>query len=118
MSAETATLWLLFAGMGLITFLLRSSCLLLPESVAIPPLLRRSLRFVPAAVLTAIWTPELFLQQGALHLALDNTRLLAGTAAVAAAWRWRQTYATIFTGLIALHLFDWLLRELRLQQWL
>lgn len=118
MSIDTLSLWLLFLALGVVTFLLRASFLLLPESVQIPPLFRRALRFVPAAVLTAIWVPELFLQQGVVHFGLDNAKLLAGAVAVAAAWRWRQTYATILAGLVALHAFDWLLRELRLQQWL
>lgn len=113
MTLDAATLWLLIAGMGLITFALRASFLLLPESVSIPPLLRRSLRFVPAAVLTAIWTPELFLHQGTLHISAENARLLAGTVAIVVAWRWNQVYATILAGLVALHAFGWLIRELR-----
>ena len=32
-----------------------------------------------------------------------------GLVAVAVAWRWRLTFATIASGLLALHLFDWLL---------
>ena len=38
------TLWLAMIGMGLITLLLRSSFLLLPQRVELPPLLRRALR--------------------------------------------------------------------------
>jgi branched-subunit amino acid transport protein len=44
-------------------------------------LLRRALPFVPAAVLTAVWAPELLLQKGVLYLSLQNERLLAGIAA-------------------------------------
>jgi branched-subunit amino acid transport protein len=54
----------------------------LPERVRLPELLRRSLRFVPAAVLTAIYAPELFLQQGELQIGLHNEKLLAGLAAL------------------------------------
>jgi len=111
-SLDPATVWITIAGMAAITFGLRASFLLLPERVPIPPLLRRSLRFVPAAVLTAIWAPELFLSQGALHLSPDNARLLAGLVAIAVAWRWNQVYATILAGLVSLHLFGWLAREL------
>lgn len=91
--------------MGAITLGLRTSFLLLPERFRLPALLRRALPFVPAAVLTALWAPELLLQKGVLYLSLQNERLLAG----AVAWRWRLTFATIASGLIALHLFDWLL---------
>jgi len=95
--------------MGLVTLALRASFLLLPERIQLPALLRRALPFVPAAVLTAIWAPELLLQKGVLYLSPYIERLLAGAAAIAVAWRWRLTFATIAAGLAALHLFDWLL---------
>ncbi|MGE5639571.1 MAG: AzlD domain-containing protein [Clostridia bacterium] len=100
------TLALTIAGMALVTYLLRASFLLLPPSVETPPLLRRALRFVPAAILTAIWAPELLLQNGVLSLSPNNEKLLAGMVAIAVAWRWRMTSVTIAAGLAALHLFD------------
>lgn len=102
------TLWLAILGMTLVTFALRASFLMLPAHVQLPGLLRRSLRYVPAAVLTAIWAPELLLQKGVLALALENERLLAGMVAVAVAWRFRLTLGTIAAGLVALHFFAWL----------
>ncbi|TMH99128.1 MAG: AzlC family ABC transporter permease [Betaproteobacteria bacterium] len=50
-------------------------------------------------VLTAIWAPEVL---------VDDERLLAGVVAIAVAWRWRTTFATIIAGLLALHLFGFL----------
>ena len=102
------TLWAALVGMALVTLLLRCSFLLLPPHVETPPLLRRALRYVPAAVLTAIWAPELLLAGDALAISLQNERLLAGVVAIAVAWRWRLTLATIVAGLLALHFFDWL----------
>lgn len=104
----TLTVWLVLLGMALVTYALRASFLLLPAQVGTPPLLRRALRFVPAAVLTAIWAPELFLYKGALYLAPGNERLLAGGLAILVAWRWRSTFLTILAGLAALHMFGWL----------
>ena len=101
-------LWLIILGMSVATFGQRASFLLLPAHVQLPALLRRALRYVPAAVLTAIWAPELLLQKGVLSLAPGNERLLAGSLAVAVAWRFRATFVTIVAGLIALHLFDWI----------
>ena len=103
------SLWLTIAGMAAVTYALRASFLVLPESVETPALARRALRYVPAAVLTAIWAPELLLQDRVLYLALENERLLAGVVAIAAAWRWRLTSVTIAAGLAALHFFDWLI---------
>lgn len=102
------TIWLTIAGMALVTYLLRASFLLLPAGVETPPLLKRALRFVPAAVLTAIWAPELLLKDQVLSVGLGNEKLLAGMVAIAVAWRWRLTSLTIAAGLAALHFFDWL----------
>ena len=95
------SVWFTVLGMALVTYALRASFLLLPPHVDTPPLLRRALRYVPAAVLTAIWAPEVVLSPGYEQLA-------AGAVAIAVAWRWRLTFATIVAGLAALHLFHWL----------
>jgi branched-subunit amino acid transport protein len=101
-------IWLTIAGMAVVTYALRSSFLLLPASVETPPLFKRALRFVPAAVLTAIWAPELLLKDQVLSLGPGNEKLLAGAVAIAVAWRWRMTSLTLAAGLAALHFFDWL----------
>jgi branched-subunit amino acid transport protein len=105
---STATLWLVILVMSAATVWQRASFLLLPERVQLPGFLKRALKYVPAAVLTAIWAPDLLLQKGALSLSLGNERLLAGIVAIAVAWHFRVTFGTIVAGLLALHLFDWL----------
>ena len=85
--------------MALVTFALRASFVLVPPGVERPSFFRRALRYVPAAVLTAIWAPEVLVQ---------NEQLPAGAVAIAVAWRWRMTFATIIAGLAALHFFAWL----------
>jgi len=94
------SVWPALLGMAFVTYLLRASFLLLPAGVETPPFLRRALRYVPAAVLTAIWAPEVF--------GMVDERLFAGVVAIAAAWRWRSTFVTILAGLAALHLFLWI----------
>ena len=103
------TLWAALIGMTVVTFALRASFLLLPPHVETPALLRRALRYVPPAVLTAIWAPELVFQGNDFLFSLENERLLAGVVAIAVAWRTRLTFATIISGLVALHLFAWLI---------
>ena len=102
------TIWVTIAGLAAVTYLLRSSFLLLPANVETPALFKRALRYVPAAVLTAIWAPELLLKDQVLSLGPGNEKLLAGAVAIAVAWRWRMTSLTIAAGLAALHFFDWL----------
>ena len=74
----------------------------------LPPLLKRALRYVPVAVMTALWAPELLLQDGVVSLSAGNERLLGGALAVAVAWQFRVTFVTILAGLLGLHLFDWM----------
>jgi branched-subunit amino acid transport protein len=100
------TLWLIIAGMAVGTYLLRASFLLLPDRFALPAPVQQALQFVPAAVLTAMWAPELLFQKGVPEFALGNERLLGGLVAIAVAWRFRLTFATIFAGLLAVHVFD------------
>jgi branched-subunit amino acid transport protein len=102
------SVWLALVGMSVVTLALRASFLVLPDRVQLPPLVRRALRYVPAAVLTAIWAPELLLRSGGLYLSVDNHHLLAGLVAVAVAWRFRKTFVTIAAGLAALHVFNWI----------
>ncbi len=108
-----ASIWVAMLGMGLLTFLLRSSFLLLPEGVHLPPILRRALRYVPAAVLTAIYAPELLVQSGAIDFSPQNARLLAGVVAIWVAWRLRRTFLTIVAGMLALHAFGAFLQYFR-----
>ena len=45
---STYTIWTAMLAMGLLTFALRSSFLVLPAALNLPHLLRRALRYVPA----------------------------------------------------------------------
>jgi branched-subunit amino acid transport protein len=104
------TLWLTISGGGAVTFALRLSFIALLGRVELPPFLGRTLRFVPAAVLTAIVIPLLFYENGALDVSLGNERLLAGLVAALIAWRTRSVLFTIGGGMAAL----WTLQALRL----
>lgn len=102
----TSTAILAIIGMGLITYALRLSLFLLPERITLPPWLLRALRYVPAAVLSAIIFPELLLPAGTLDISLGNDRLLAGLVAGIVAWRVRNVFAVVAVGMIVL----WLLQ--------
>jgi branched-subunit amino acid transport protein len=88
------------------TLAIRLSFILLFGVIEVPPILRRALRFVPAAVLAAIILPEILLREEKVSLSLGNERLLAGVVAMAVAWRTRNVLLTIGVGMAAL----WLLR--------
>jgi len=105
---SNGTLALAILGMGLVTYAIRVSLFLLPPGVALPPWLLRALRYVPAAVLSAIIAPELAFPGGALDLSFGNERLLAGLVAILIAWRTRNVLLTVAIGMVAL----WLLQSL------
>jgi branched-subunit amino acid transport protein len=102
------TLWLSILGMGMVTYAIRLSFILLLERVEIPWRVRQALRFVPPAVLSAIIFPELLRPHGALDLSLGNVRLLAGLLAALVAWRTRNVLLTIALGMGAL----WILQAI------
>ena len=99
---STLALWLTIAGAGAVTFALRLSFIALVGRTGTPLFLGRALRFVPAAVLTAVVIPLLFYEDGALEVSLGNERLLAGLVAALIAWRTRSVLFTLGGGMAAL----------------
>jgi branched-subunit amino acid transport protein len=92
------------------SFIPRASFISLFARWPVPALLQRALRYVPAAVFSAILVPELVMTAGAVHLGLDNPRMLAGILAGAIAWRTRDTLLTVSAGMLALHFFGYLIQ--------
>src|SRR5215211_8278912 len=99
---STLALWLAIVGAGAITFALRLSFIALLGQMEIPLVLARALRFVPAAVLTAVVIPLLLYVNGAVEVSFGNERLLAGLAAVLICWRTRSVLLTLVGGMVVL----------------
>ena len=104
------TLWLTILAMGAVTFALRLSLIGLIGRTEIPALLRRTLRFVPPAVLSAIIFPAVLQPNGALELSTHNLRLFAALAAALVAWRTKNVLLTIAAGMAALWVLQALVR--------
>ena len=102
-------LWLIFLAIGLITYATRLSFILIFGKIEMPHNVSRALRFVPAAVLSAIIFTELLVRDGHILLTPANPRLLAGLVAFLIAWRTRNTLLTILLGMSALLLLQSLL---------
>lgn len=98
--------WLVFLLGGLITFGMRFVFIYLLGKFKVPEMMRKALRFVPPAVLSAIIVPELLIRSGQIDLSPLNFRMLAGVVAVLVAWRTRNTLLTILAGMAALVLFQ------------
>lgn len=101
-------IWLTIIGMGIITYTIRLSPILLLERIELSDGVKQALRFVPVAVLTAIIFPEMFQPGGQLDLSLGNERMLAGFAAIVAAYLTRNVLWTVAIGMIVL----WILQSL------
>lgn len=103
---STLGMWLSIVAIGIVTFGYRLSFIFLFERLRVPAWLRRALRFVPIAALTAIITPELMIRGGAFNGVLFNSRMLAGVVAAAVAYRTRSVLLTIAVGMLVLWAFE------------
>ncbi len=101
---DTLTIWLLIAGLTVTSFSSRASFISLLSGFVPPPPLQRGLRFVPVAIFVSLVVPELLVEAGHVNVSFTNARLLAGLAAIAVAWRTRNTLLTLMAGMSVLHL--------------
>jgi branched-subunit amino acid transport protein len=95
-------IWLVMVLAGLATFGTRLSFIYLLERMRVPDWFQRALRFVPAAVLSAIILPELVTGNSGLDLSWHNPQLLSGILAILVAWRTKNVILTIVAGMAAL----------------
>lgn len=104
------TIWMSILLAGLVTFYLRYSFIGYSHRMQTPTWFRRALRFVPAAVLSALVCKALVYYGGALQLTLSNERLLAAVVAAGVGWRTKNVLWTTVAGMLAL----WALQALGL----
>jgi branched-subunit amino acid transport protein len=107
---ESETLWLIILAGGVGTYALRLSFVALFGRLDdVPEPAERALRFVPAAVLSALVLPQFVYADGALALSPANPELLAGALAAAVAWKTEDILATLVAGMAGLWLLTFLL---------
>jgi branched-subunit amino acid transport protein len=100
----TLKIWAIIVVVGALNYLSRLSFIALFARRTMPPLAVRALRYVPAAMLTALILPMIVgTTTAAVHV---DARMPAALAAAAVAFRTRSTLWTLVTGMGAL----WLLR--------
>jgi branched-subunit amino acid transport protein len=106
--AVALKLWLVILAVGGLNFLSRLSFIAFFSNRAMPPLLARALKFVPAAMLTALVLP-MVLVADAQAIGI-NPRIPAAAIGLAVAVRTRSTLKTLAAGMIAMWSLQWLLR--------
>ncbi|WP_338669239.1 AzlD domain-containing protein [Pseudodesulfovibrio methanolicus] len=99
--------WLVALLLGLGTFLIRFSFILVVDRVTFPEAVVRMLRFIPASVLPAIIVPAVLLH-GTDGGPVGLARPVAALVAVLAARKTRNILVTILSGMATL----WLLRAI------
>jgi branched-subunit amino acid transport protein len=103
--------WAVILAVGALNYLSRLSFIAVFARVEMPPVVRRALRFVPAAMLAAIVVPAVvFVAPGVASLSYSNPKLVAALIAALVAWRTQNATATMVTGMVALWVVQWLLR--------
>ncbi len=108
--SSTIEWWAVILLVGAFNFLSRLSFIAVFAHFEMPPLVARGLRFVPAAMLTAIVVPAVvFSTPGTLAFTYANPKLVAAAVATAVAWRTKDAVATMGIGMLTLWLAQWLL---------
>ena len=100
--SDPETLWLLFALIGVGTFLIRLSFIYLFGRFTIPAIVLRLLRFVPPAALSALIFPAILLQNGAVAITPTNERFVAALVAAMISVLTQNMLLTICSGLSTL----------------
>ena len=103
--------WTVILAVGALNYLSRLSFIAVLSRVEMPPSVARALRFVPAAMLTAIVVPAVvFVAPATLVFSYTNPKLVAALIAALVAWRTKSATATMAAGMVALWIVQWLLR--------
>jgi len=100
--------WLLVIAMSLLTFFPRYIPIGLAGKVKISPLIERSLKFVPIAVLTSIITQSSFFREGELALNITNYYLIATLVSFITARASNHVFLVVSVGMATFFLLKWL----------
>lgn len=103
-------IWAFIIIAGVITYGIRLTFIIAYERIALPFWFRNGLRFVPAAVLSAILIPDLTTWHGKMDLSFQNPQILAGAIAILIAWRTRNVVLTLISGGAGFLLLNYLIR--------
>ena len=102
--------WAVILAVGALNYLSRLSFIALFARIEMPAFVAQALRFVPAAMLTAIIVPAVvFAAPGTLAFSCANPKLVAALIAALVAWRSGNAVATMGVGMATLWLAQWLL---------
>lgn len=99
---DMSQFWPVVLIVGLGTFLIRYSFILIMDKITLPDAFHKMLRFIPASVLSALVVPAVFFHKNGAMTFAGWERVLAALIAVAVAWKTRSILWTIVGGMASL----------------
>jgi branched-subunit amino acid transport protein len=96
---DQTQIFLTILGMLLVTYLPRLLPVWFLATREMPEVLVTWLRYVPAAVLSALLLPALLVTGGKLNLAWNNLYLLAFIPTLLVAWKTRSLFGAVVVGM-------------------
>lgn len=97
---DQTQIFLTILGMLLVTYLPRLLPVWLLATRKLPEVIITWLRYVPAAVLSALLLPALLVKGGELNLAWNNLYLLAFVPTLLVAWKTRSMFGAVVVGMV------------------
>ena len=104
----TLKLWIVIVAVGLLNYLSRLSFIAVFARRGMPPLLERALKYVPAAMLTALILPMIVTDPTASSAMAFNPKVGAAIVAGVVAFFTRSSLQTLGAGMAALWLLKWM----------
>ena len=101
---DQTKIFLTILGMGVVTYLPRLLPVWLLSSKKLPPQAVAWLRFVPVAVLAAMLSPSLLLQEGQIDLGSSNLFLWAAIPTFLVALKTRSLFGSVIVGMVVISL--------------
>jgi branched-subunit amino acid transport protein len=95
-------LWIVIVSVGALNYLSRLSFIAFFANRSMPPLLARALRFVPAAMLTALIVPMIVASPSSASVVQLDARVPAALVAAIVAYFVRGTIPTLAAGMVTL----------------
>jgi len=97
------TYWPIAIALGVGTFFVRFSLMLIMDKLTVSDAVQRMLRFIPVAVLPALIAPAIFLHREGGDISFAGwERSVAAMVAVIVAYKTKNILATIASGMVTL----------------
>jgi branched-subunit amino acid transport protein len=95
-------LWIVIVSVGVLNYLSRLSFIAFFANRSMPPLMARALKFVPAAMLTALIVPMIVASPSSATVVQLDARVPAAIVAAIVAYIVRGTIPTLAAGMVTL----------------